>query len=64
MLVGAERSDGRMVEFARTALAALAVLLIAVALVLMSTDELMFAGLSFLSASLIIYLRETRFLGD
>ena len=42
------------------ALAALAVGLFAVALVAMSTDRLTAAGMSFLAASLVIYLRETR----
>ncbi|QHS17660.1 hypothetical protein GWK26_11190 [haloarchaeon 3A1-DGR] len=42
------------------ALAALAVGLFAVALVAMSTDRLTAAGMSFLAASLVIYLRESR----
>lgn len=53
-----------MVELARTALAVLAVLLIATALAYMASDDLMIAGLSFLSASLVIYIRETRFAND
>ncbi|WP_245710184.1 hypothetical protein [Halopenitus malekzadehii] len=42
------------------ALAALAVGLFAVALIAMSTDRLTAAGMSFLAASLVIYLRENR----
>ncbi|SDX81068.1 hypothetical protein [Halopenitus persicus] len=42
------------------ALAALAVGLFAVALIAMSTDRLTAAGMSFLAASLVIYLRESR----
>jgi uncharacterized membrane protein YjjP (DUF1212 family) len=53
-----------MPELAPTALALLAVLLIAAALVSMTTGDLRVAGLSFLSASLVIYIRETRFVGD
>lgn len=53
-----------MAGVARTALALLAVLLIAAALVLMASDELMSAGLSFLGASLVIYVRETRYAGE
>lgn len=44
-----------------TALALLAVLLIGGALAAMAGGDLRAAGLSFLSASLVIYLRETRF---
>ncbi|WP_280535868.1 hypothetical protein [Halopenitus sp. POP-27] len=43
-----------------TALAAAAVGLFAVALIAMSTDRLTAAGMSFLAASLVIYLRESR----
>ena len=50
-----------MARVAPTALAVLAVLLIAAALFSMARQDLAVAGLSFLSASLIIYLRETRF---
>lgn len=53
-----------MAGLARTALALLAVLLIAAALALMTSGDLMLAGLSFLSASLVIYVHETRFVGD
>jgi hypothetical protein len=45
-------------EFVPTALAALVVVLFAVALVTMAADRLRVAGLCFLSASLLIYLRE------
>ena len=44
-----------------TALALLAVLLFAGALAAMASGDLRVAGLSFLSASLVIYVRETRF---
>ncbi|WP_338737818.1 hypothetical protein [Haloplanus salilacus] len=47
-----------MLEFVPTALAALVVVLFAVALVTMAADRLSVAGLCFLSASLLIYLRE------
>lgn len=50
-----------MVEFVPTALAALAALLVGVALWAMTAGNLQVAGLCFLSASLVIYLRETRF---
>jgi uncharacterized membrane protein YjjP (DUF1212 family) len=53
-----------MASVARTALALLAVLLIAIALALMTSGDLMLAGLNFLAASLVIYLRETRFAGE
>lgn len=42
------------------ALAALAVVLFGVALVAMAQGDLMIAGLSFLSASVVIFLRESR----
>lgn len=47
-----------------TALALLAVALIVAALAAMAARNLMAAGFSFLSASLVIYLRETRFRPD
>jgi len=50
-------------DFVPTALAALVVVLFAVALVTMAADRLRVAGLCFLSASLLIYLRE-RWLRD
>ncbi|MEF8841184.1 MAG: hypothetical protein V5A62_06105 [Haloarculaceae archaeon] len=50
-----------MARVAPTALALLAALLIAAALASMASNDLRIAGLSFLSASLVIYLRETRF---
>jgi hypothetical protein len=49
-----------MANVPATAAALLAVALIVVALVAMATDELQVAGFSFLSASLVIYIRETR----
>jgi hypothetical protein len=48
-----------MVEFVPTALAALAVLLAGVALALMTVGNLFAAGVCFLGASAVIYLRET-----
>jgi hypothetical protein len=45
-------------EFVPTALAAFVVVLFAAALVTMAADRLTVAGLCFLSASLLIYLRE------
>lgn len=52
-----------MARLAPTVLAVLAALLIAIALISMASRDLTAAGLSFLSASLVIYLRETRFGG-
>jgi len=49
-----------MAELIPTGLALLAVALFALALLAMSTDRLTVAGLCFLSASIVIYLRETR----
>lgn len=49
-----------MVAHVPTSLAILAVALIGVALYAMTIDRLTVAGLSFLSASIVIYLRETR----
>jgi membrane protein implicated in regulation of membrane protease activity len=49
-----------MVNVTSVALAALAALLMLVALANLSRGNIMFAGLSFLSASLVIYFRETR----
>lgn len=49
-----------MVEVFPTALAALAVLLLATALLAMTAERMTVAGFCFLSASLVIYLRETR----
>lgn len=60
MLVGVDGRSG-MARVAPTALALLAALLIAAALVSMASNDLRIAGLCFLSASLVIYLRETRF---
>jgi hypothetical protein len=48
-------------ELVRTVLAVLAALMIAIALLLMTSDDLMLAGLSFIGASVVIFLRETRF---
>lgn len=53
-----------MVDIAPTALALLAVALIVAGLGSMAARNLMAAGFSFLSASLVIYLRETRFRPD
>lgn len=47
-----------------TALALLAILLIGGALAAMASGDLQIAGLSFLSASLVIYIRETRFVEE
>jgi hypothetical protein len=49
-----------MVEMIRTVLAALAVVLFATALAAMTAQRLRVAGFCFLSASLVIYVRETR----
>jgi hypothetical protein len=49
-----------MVDVIRTGLALLAVVLFGVALLAMSAGNLTMAGMSFLSASLVIYFRETR----
>lgn len=49
-----------MTELVPTGLAILAVALLGLALIAMSIDRLTVAGLCFLSASLVIYLRETR----
>jgi len=51
-----------MVNLLATGAAALAVLMFVTALVSIAVGEIRIAGLSFLSASLLIYLRETRFL--
>lgn len=53
-----------MVETVPTALALLAVALFAVALFAMSRGSLAVAGMSFLSASVVIYLRESRLEDD
>lgn len=50
-----------MVNLPATALAALVVVLFGVAIVSMSAGSLRIAGLSFLSASVLIYVREKRF---
>lgn len=49
-----------MVEVIPTVLAAVAVLLLATALLAMTAERMTVAGFCFLSASLVIYLRETR----
>jgi len=49
-----------MVDLLATGMAALAVVLIVAALLALSAGDLGTAGVSFLSASLVIYLRETR----
>lgn len=53
-----------MANLPATAAAALAVLLFGVALVSMTNGATMVAGLCFISASLVIYLRETRLIED
>jgi hypothetical protein len=53
-----------MVDTVSMILAAGAVVLFGVALVAMAVGELLVAGLCFLSASIVIYLRETRLRGD
>jgi hypothetical protein len=50
-----------MVNWPATALAALVVVLFGVAIVSMSAGSLRIAGFSFLSASVLIYVREKRF---
>jgi len=50
-----------MVELIPTALAVLAVALFATALLAMTVRNFQVAGFSFLSASLVIYIRETRY---
>jgi len=50
-----------MVEVIPTALAILAVTLIATALVAMTARSFQVAGFAFLSASLVIYIRESRY---
>jgi len=49
-----------MADTTATALAVIAVVLVGVALVAMAAGSLTLAGTSFLSASLVIFLRETR----
>ena len=53
-----------MANLLATALAVLAVVLVVNALLSMSAGNLRIAGLSFLSASLVVYLRETRAVGN
>jgi hypothetical protein len=53
-----------MVELIPTGFAVLAVALFAVALVAMTFGNLRAAGMSFLSASLVIFLRERRLKAD
>lgn len=63
MVEPARREDTgltRMVELIPTALAAVAVVLVGTALVAMTAGRLTVAGVCFLSASLVIYFRETR----
>ncbi|WP_276273231.1 hypothetical protein [Haloarcula litorea] len=50
-----------MADLIPTALAVLATALIGTALIAMTVGNLRAAGFSFLSASLVIYLRETRY---
>ena len=58
---GPDDSDVPMVELIPTALAVLAVALFATALLAMTVRNFQVAGFSFLSASLVIYIRETRY---
>ena len=53
-----------MVDTVSMILAVGAVVLFGVALASMAVGELLVAGLCFLSASIVIYLRETRLRGD
>jgi hypothetical protein len=53
-----------MVNVPATAAAVVVVLLFGAALISMTNGSLMLAGLSFLGASVLIYFRETRLLGD
>ncbi|PSQ18964.1 hypothetical protein BRD00_03485 [Halobacteriales archaeon QS_8_69_26] len=53
-----------MVNALALALAVLAAVLILVALLAMTAGEVLIAGLCFFSASLVIFLRETRALPD
>ena len=53
-----------MANITATAAAVGAALLVALALVAMATGNLQAAGFSFLAASLVIYLRETRLVAD
>lgn len=53
-----------MVDLPATAAAGLAVVLVGFALLAMTEGSFGAAGASFLSASLVIYIRETYLLGD
>lgn len=53
-----------MTNVPATAAAAFALLLFAVAMASMANGSLLAAGLSFLSASMVIYFRETRLVDD
>ncbi|WP_327053926.1 hypothetical protein [Halomicrococcus gelatinilyticus] len=53
-----------MTQVIPTVLAVVAVGLMVVALLAMASQNLAVAGMCFLSASLVIYLRETRFRND
>jgi hypothetical protein len=53
-----------MTNTTAVALAVLAGLLMLIALANLARGDLMLAGLSFLSASIVIYFRETRAAGD
>lgn len=63
LLVATIGGEQTMASVPATVLAVLAVLLIAAALGAMAIGDLMLAGFSFMSASLVIYFRETRFTG-
>lgn len=60
----ARRVPPVMVNVPAAAAAGVVVLLFGAALVSMANGNLMLAGLSFLGASVLIYLRETRLLAD
>lgn len=53
-----------MANLLATGAAALAVLLFGAALLAMTVGDFRLAGFSFLSASLVIYIRETRLVDD
>ena len=61
--VGVDSTDESMVELIPTALAVVAAGLIGAALLAMTVGNLRAAGFSFLCASLVIYFRETRYVG-
>ncbi len=60
MIYGHRRATAGMVNVPATVAAALVVVLFGVALVTMTTGDFAVAGACFMSASVLIYLRETR----